>query len=104
MNTYRESSYWVRIYIAGDLAVIEYTCRAYVTQGLCVNVTPNKYIYKYGEETGAIIELIQYPKYPDKSEMIWAQAECLANSLLDKLHAGSYTIMDSSEVYTFDRR
>lgn len=97
-------SYWAKIYIAGSIEQIEQVCREFVQQGLCVNVKRNKYIYKYGEETGAEIELIQYPKYPADEQDILEKAAELAEILLDRLCAGSYTIMDKEKVLTYDRR
>jgi hypothetical protein len=104
MKTYESESYWVKIYIAGDMSQIEQACREYVTKGLCVNIKANKYIYTYGEETGAEIELINYPKYPKGPAIIWEDALNLAHMIMNKIYAGSYTVMDRKEVYTFDRR
>jgi hypothetical protein len=103
-QTYTSITNWVRIYIAGPVPLIEQCCREFVLDGLCVTVTPTNYIFTHGEQSGAIIELINYPKYPSTPEEDWDQAIDLANFLLDNLHQGSYTVMSPEKVITFDRR
>lgn len=104
MKSYSGDSYWVKIYIAGPLHEIEQICRKYVLTGNCVNIKENKYIYTHGEETGVEIELINYPKYPQGPIQIWNDARNLAHIIMEEICAGSYTVMDRKEVYTFDRR
>ena len=101
---YIEKTYWVRIYISGPLEMIEQCCREFVLDGLCVTVTPTKYIFTHGEETGVVVELINYPVYPTMDNDIWRTATELADFLLDNTHQGSYTVMDPTKTYTFDRR
>jgi hypothetical protein len=104
MKTYTSKSYWVKIYIAGPMEMIEQCCREFVLPGGCVNITPNKYIYTHGEETGAIIEIIEYPKYPSDENSIRDKAIDLAQFIMEQLHQGSYTVMDNKQVITYDRR
>jgi len=104
MKIYQSGSYSVKIYIAGAMNIIEQACREHVVKGLCVNIKPNKYIYTYGEETGAEIELINYPKYPKSNEEIWVEAVCLGNKLMSALFCGSFTVMDGEKAITYDRR
>lgn len=102
--THNEQSYWVRIYVSGPIPMIEQCCREFVLEGLCVTVTPTNYIFTHGEQTGAIIEIINYPVYPSSPEEQWDKAIDLANFILDNTHQGSYTVMDAENVITFDRR
>jgi hypothetical protein len=104
VDTYTSDSYWVKIYVAGPVNEIEQVCREYVTKGLCVNIKENKYIYKYGEETGVEIELINYPKYPEGPGFIWHDACELASKIMERICCGSYTVMDKEKVVTYDRR
>jgi hypothetical protein len=52
------------------------------TVGLCVTVTPTKYIYKNGEEDGIIIGLINYPRFPSTPYDIEIKAFEIANKFL----------------------
>ena len=101
---FHNSSYWVRIYISGPIDMIDQCCREFVLDGLCVNVTKTQYIFTHGEQQGATIELINYPKYPDTSENLWDKAIELADFILDNTHQGSYTVMDAEKAVSFDRR
>jgi len=105
MNTESSQTYWVRIYTAGPLQTIEQICREYVTEvGACVTVTPTKYIYTGGEETGVIIELINYPRFPSKEIDIWVSAETLAEKIMLGACQGSYTLMDPNKSFYVSRR
>ena len=104
VKSFDGESYWVKIYIAGPVHEIEQVCREHVLKGGCINIKQNKYIYTHGEETGVEIEFINYPKYPAGPSVIWEDAKELAHKIMNTIHAGSYTVMDRKEVYTFDRR
>jgi len=72
-------TYSVFIHIAGKIDIIEKVCSEYCSRiGLCVTVTPTNYIYKNGQELGAKIGFINYPRFPDKCENIIDKAEELA--------------------------
>jgi len=102
---YTEASYSVKIYIAGPIDLIHQSCRKFVNRTrICVNVTPNHYIFPYGEQPGAIIELIQYPKYPAQNEDIFLTAIELGYAICEECHQGSFTITDRNISKTFDRR
>lgn len=107
-STYHlKSSYWVRCYISGPIEMVKQCCREFVLDGLCVTVTPTTYIYTHGEESGVMIELIRYPKYPNSpgsKKDNWNTMVELADFILDQTHQGSYTVMDAENAITFDRR
>jgi hypothetical protein len=86
-------TYWARIYIAGNRADAERTCRfvAY-RDGACVTVTPTEYVYSGGQESGVIVGLINYPRFPSTPEEIEEKALVLAVHLAEALHQRSYTI------------
>lgn len=98
-------TYWAKIFIAGPISEIEQVCREYCTEvGLCVTVTPTKYIYQGGEEVGAEIGLINYPRFPKASEEIKQTAFKLADRILLLTHQGSYTIMTPDDTSYYSRR
>ena len=97
-------TYWAKIYIAGPIEQIEQVCRAFCERGACVTVTPTNYIYTMGEESGAEIGLINYPRFPKEPADIFEMAEDLACDLLEQCHQGSFTIMTPDDTYFYSRR
>ena len=88
----------VKIYIAGDANTAKNVAQRYCTDiGLCVTVTPTEYIYSGGRESGVVIGLINYPRFPDSTDGITAKAVGLADLLLDILSQWSYTIVTTDE-------
>jgi len=58
-------------------------CQNYVDEiGLCITVMPIEYIYTNGRESGAVIGLINYPRFPDTNENIQIKAISLAKRLM----------------------
>lgn len=75
------------IYISGPIGVIEQACRRECFRaGLCVTVTPTKFVYTGGEETGAVIGLCNYPLYPTSSNELGDRAMLLARGLLEETY------------------
>lgn len=97
------NTYWCRIYIAGDYAALEEICRQYCEDGYCVNITPNNYIYKHGEQSGAMIELINYPRFPEEPGNIFRRAHALAHLIALECHQRSWTIMDPEKTVYYER-
>ena len=97
-------TYWAKIYIAGPIRQIEQTCREYCLKGLCVTVTPTNYIYTMGEETGAEIGIINYPRFAKDPNEILTVAKELAQVLMVDCCQGSYTIMTPTKTYFYSRR
>lgn len=78
-------SYRLDIHIAGDVAVIEQACREYChAVGLCVTVQPQRFIYTGGQEDGARIGLLNYPRFPTERDALWDKARDLVHRLLDR--------------------
>ena len=98
-------TFWIRIYLSGPLEVIEQTCRKNcLRDGLCVNVQPTKYIYTGGEETGAVVELVNYPRFPSIMEELLKRAEALAKELLDATYQHSVMVMTPLSTYWITKR
>lgn len=72
----------VKIYIAGDVHTIETACRKFCLSGLCVTITPTDFIFTGGMESGAVIGLINYARFPAKPSSITQKAFDLANLLM----------------------
>jgi|TARA_R110000851_G_scaffold230898_10_gene383784 hypothetical protein len=98
------NTYWAKIYISGQIVHIENAVREYCLSGLCVTVTPTNYIYAQGEESGAEIGLINYPRFPATNAEIDLKAQNLAELLMERCHQGSYTIMTPTKTTFYSRR
>jgi len=79
--------------MAGDYAQAQQVCREYCMKGLCVTIHPCEYIYKGGQETGFVVGLRRYPKFPTDAHYIHEQAESLGNMLKDRLCQDSYMLV-----------
>jgi len=86
-------TYWVKLYLSGPLDVIKQECRKECLTGLCVTVEPTLFIYTGGEETGAVIGLLNYPRFPRTPEEITSIAAKLALQLLEATHQHSVLIV-----------
>ena len=62
---------------------VEQIIQAWVDKlGMCVTVTPTKYVYTKGNEPGIIVGFINYPRFPSTPEQIQYNALDLAQILL----------------------
>ena len=92
------NSYPVQIFIAGDYDLAKSIAREFCDQvGLCVTVTKTSYVYTGGEESGVIVGLINYPRFPKESAVIELNASLLAERLVKGLGQQSYSIQTPDE-------
>lgn len=83
----------VSIFMAGDIAKATEICRAYCDEtGFCVTVTPTTYVYTDGQESGFVIGLINYPRFPSEPRSIEHRAREIAERLRVGLGQESYSI------------
>jgi hypothetical protein len=91
-------TYEVKIYIAGDVGRIRQICAALCLEvGLCVTVEPLDFVYTGGQESGARIGLINYPRFPSSPETLRETAIVLADRLRAELSQQSYSIISPDE-------
>jgi len=104
MNSITKPTNWARIYISGPLNVIEQTCREFCLRGQCVTVEPIKFIYTRGEEQGAVVGLINYPRFPTPKDELKEIANSLAIRLLEDTLRASVLVMtpEATEWITID--
>ena len=95
----------ISIYIAGDINCIRDSCREYCfREGLCVSVVMNEYIYTGGSESGAVIGLVNYPRFPTSLESLRIHADKLASQLLNDCCQDSVLIVDPVKTLWVTRR
>lgn len=93
-------AYPVNIFMAGHYAKALEVCRQYCDDiGFCVTVTPTHYVYTGGHESGIIVGLINYPRFPAEPTEIVDHAIALAERLRVNLGQESYTIQTPDAAY-----
>lgn len=101
----KTDSYPISIYIAGDYQLAKIVCREYCDNvGFCVTVTPTEYVYSNGQESGVIIGLINYPRFPSDPITLMLHAREIGDLLLDRLRQQSYTIETPETTHWYSRR
>lgn len=73
--------------------------------GLCVNVRDTWYAYSDGSgnggnESGAIVELIQYPRFPKFEKDITGKALELAEILMERMNQKRVSVVTTDNTYT----
>ena len=80
------------------LEACEAICQEYVDRiGLCVTVTPTRFVYKDGCEPGAAVGLINYPRFPSNRADIRKKALELASLLMLGLKQQRVSVVCSDE-------
>ena len=93
MERKETTSDYARIHMAGDIEIAKQVCRVYCYEvGLCVTITPELFIYTGGEESGFVVGLLNFPRFPSKHEQVFGHAEILAARLRKALCQHSYLI------------
>ncbi|ADD64987.1 hypothetical protein PAK_P100160c [Pseudomonas phage PAK_P1] len=83
----------VKLFIGGDISVVKQTCREFcMEKGLCVTVDPTTFIYTGGEEQGAVIGFINYPRFPAEASHLQSLAEELGHMLMNRCFQKSFTV------------
>ena len=89
-----EPTYWARIYMSGPIDVAKQIIRMEcLAVGLCVTIEPTTFIYTGGEESGYVVGLIRYPRFPSEASVIIARARSLMEKLLEGTHQHSALMM-----------
>lgn len=102
--TRQEPSFEIKIFIAGDYNRIKHVCSDFVTEvGLCVNIKKTDYVYTYGEQSGAEIGLISYPKFQTEFEEQRNKAMKLCKLLMNACNQKSATILDNKQALYLER-
>jgi hypothetical protein len=94
MTTKTEHTFWAKIYVSGPIKsaknIIRKSC---LSKGLCVTIKPTLFIYTGGEESGYVVGLINYPRFPSDEASIESRAIELANELMTGTFQQSVLVM-----------
>ena len=69
-----------------------------------MTVEPTRFIYTGGEETGAVVGLINYPRFPSTPEAILFRARELAMRLLEATCQHSVLVMTPDQTQWISKR
>ena len=98
-------SFPISIFMAGDVRDAQKYCQLYCNDlGLCVTVTPTKYIYTDGSEEGFVVGLINYPRFPSTPHLLTERAFDLAHELMRQLGQESFSVQTPTLTHWFSRR
>lgn len=105
MSTLSAPTHWVRLYLSGPIDVAKQICRAEcLREGLCVTIEPTTFIYTGGEETGYVVGLVNYPRFPSTVEVLNARARDLAVKLLEGTYQHSVLMMTPTDTEWLTKR
>lgn len=104
MNISECPAYEINIYIAGDLSRAKELCERFCLHGFCVSVYETEFIYTFGRQTGAMVKIINYARFPRTKEYLQTVAWFLAGDLMEGLCQGSLTLQTPEKSYFVSRR
>jgi hypothetical protein len=98
MKIVTAETYTVRLYLSGPIESAKTLLRREcMREGLCVTVEPTLYIYTGGEETGYVVGLLNYPRFPSEPEALKARAKLIAEMLVEETYQHSALIVAPDE-------
>jgi hypothetical protein len=98
-------TFWARIYIAGPIEVAKQLLRAEcMREGLCVTIEPTHFLYTGAEESGYVVGLVNYPRFPSTPEALHERAVRVLHLLLDGTHQHSAMLMEPNATYWYSKR
>lgn len=90
----------------GDVKSIEEVydvCQQYCNGvGLCVTVSPTRFIYTKGHEDGCVVGFINYPRFPSTNEKIVELVIKLAEILKRDFKQNRVSIVTSDKTYMLE--
>ena len=93
-----EPTFTARVHIAGDIEQAKQWLRKHCySDGLCVTVEPTTFVYTGGEESGMVIGLINYPRFPSTPGDITKRAVIIAESLIRELNQKSACVVTTTD-------
>lgn len=105
MNMVAAPTIMFQIFLAGQRLDIERECAKFCLEiGLCVSVEPTKFIYTGGVEDGALVRLLNYPRFPSTEGQLSEKAKQLAHRLIEACSQHSALVVGPIETIWITRR
>lgn len=98
-------TYQIKLYVAGPIDVAKQILRGEcLREGLCVTIEPTDFIYTGGEETGYVVGLLNYPRFPGTPQQLWERARHIAELLVGGTHQHSILLVAPDTTQWLSRR
>ena len=98
-------TYQIKLYVAGPIDVAKQILRGEcLREGLCVTIEPTDFIYTGGEETGYVVGLLNYPRFPGTPQQLWERAHHIAELLVGGTHQHSILLVAPDTTQWLSRR
>lgn len=105
MKTVDAETHSVTVFVAGSVQDAERSLRRQCfSEGLCVTLTPTKFIYTAGAEDGVAVGFVNYPRFPKSGVDIWDRACRVAKELMDDLYQNSALVVCREQTRWITRR
>jgi len=105
MKVYQCETFTADIYIAGSAEkAIELLRLKCMDVGLCVSAFKCDYVYSGGLESGMMIRLINYPRFPKTNQEVHGMAVSISEWLIVELGQWSATVSSPLGTVTISRR
>lgn len=96
-------TFYANIHVAGDYDTARAACREITyTFGFCFQIHKVDYIYTGGEESGLLIRVINYPRFPRDPEEITNLVTEFGKIIATKLCQKSFTVETSTDTMYFE--
>lgn len=97
IETLTAETWWAKIYMSGPLELAKQILREEcLAEGICVTIEPTHFIYTGCEESGFLVGLVNYPRFPSEPVRLTNRAKEIARLLLGQLCQRSVMVMDRS--------
>lgn len=85
--------------IQHSLDELERSLQRICDRGCCVSLIPCKYIYKDGNEQGAVVRLINYPRFPSDMASLKTKALAIAKELKEQFNQYRMSVQAPDQTY-----
>lgn len=106
LKAFDAPTFVVEIFVSGSKDIIELECARYCREvGLCVSIESTRFIYTGGIESGCVVRLLNYPRFPHSNRSdIEDQAISLASRLIDATCQDSALVVGPVTTHWLTRR
>jgi hypothetical protein len=105
MKTETAETILIKVYISGPIEAAKQLLRAECLEnGLCVTVEPTLFIYTGGEESGYVVGLLNYPRFPSDLDALVKRATQIALRLLYGTFQHSVLVVTPASTFWLTQR
>jgi hypothetical protein len=104
MKHITSKTYSVDVYLSGRYEKIKDVLSLYTLKGLCISIEKVDYIYTHGIESGAKVQLINYPRFPTSEDDLLQEAIDMGKEVLSQTGQGSFTVVSPDTTHFFSVR